>query len=483
MLSFKVRLIIVSIVFRIILELWCLSNQRAHAIEVQHKKSVSESTHKRQNEVHFKIRRLKSTEKSRNSFKVDPFSKMRSSKTFIQIRAKTELYMNVNEYSKTFSLNTTERNPDSKTSRSKASSETQRVYTLMSPSLTPTVKSSRSTTTLRLTIKRKARSPRSLDTDLYRQYGGHKLPSPKTWVCGNVSLPIWQLIWSSYQSVDYYAVLCSCDNLCQLFQDCCFFYDQQCRGLERKTSQTNKQSARQSGNTTSIQRPRNVTDNRSSFNNKINLNTITCIDQLCGHLQCTSHHLIGHLFHDGRTTRYYWLVSSCPESQKNSTLSKYCENPDLVKLSSHIPVSDALTGISFRNIFCALCHNFQELVPWKINIFSARIQRVSDYSHEDLVKMAMSMTDNIFSILFEPEIKSRECIPDHMLLAKECNETGQWKEYDSQLEALCESYTNPILAKVSRRKQLKNYHCALCNGFTVDIHDDNKQCEGKGLWY
>ncbi|XP_071804556.1 uncharacterized protein [Asterias amurensis] len=66
-------------------------------------------------------------------------------------------------------------------------------------------------------------------------------------------------------------------------------------------------------------------------------------------------------------TRDLWMVSHCPYAAEVSPTHENCESTDNTNPLTLIPVTDA-SGITFRNIYCALCHSrsTSNLVPWEL---------------------------------------------------------------------------------------------------------------------
>ena len=116
------------------------------------------------------------------------------------------------------------------------------------------------------------------------------------------------------------------------------------------------------------------------------------------------------------------------------------------------------TGLSFRNKFCAACHNISDVVPWKLMI--------NNTCQENL---ELSTVDEMFKIMVDrkcgsidywpvdkkpPKICHKE--PWSHIIIDSCNVTGTWKKYDSDIDFACKTFDNDF-------KFYKNIFCYLCN--------------------
>lgn len=144
-----------------------------------------------------------------------------------------------------------------------------------------------------------------------------------------------------------------------------------------------------------------------------------------------------------------YMVSRCSEP----VFRKECE-----KSGPYFPVTDTQTGITYRNIFCSLCHNIsqQQLVPWtpQLNCDLKKTQTLFDNqsTYQELLKRC-SLN------FFKPpkQAKLRTCYPyvsscttKNVLLANNCSR--------GVYELVATTHSKKIAV-------FRNKYCAQCNGF------------------
>ena len=76
-----------------------------------------------------------------------------------------------------------------------------------------------------------------------------------------------------------------------------------------------------------------------------------------------------------KADKYVQLITRCGKNGLMSFSSK-CENVSRYDINSLIPIFDRYTGLSFRNIYCALCHRVSaaQLIAWPFQIESGCAQ-------------------------------------------------------------------------------------------------------------
>ncbi|XP_072031878.1 uncharacterized protein [Amphiura filiformis] len=119
---------------------------------------------------------------------------------------------------------------------------------------------------------------------------------------------------------------CRCDNICQLFDDCC---------------------------------------------------SLSCIAQATSVSDLDEHNIehaqIGCVIptldeSSGMTKSGFYMVDKCPELGVDLDLATKCHEPTKTDLQSMIPVSETKHGVSFRNVYCALCNAIpvENIILWKL---------------------------------------------------------------------------------------------------------------------
>ncbi|XP_019633506.1 PREDICTED: uncharacterized protein LOC109476931 [Branchiostoma belcheri] len=74
--------------------------------------------------------------------------------------------------------------------------------------------------------------------------------------------------------------------------------------------------------------------------------------------------------HAPNATDHYWMVASCPERYPASRVRTLCEAPgdSTDDLLLQVPVVENVTGVPYRNMFCGICNEAQEMVTWETHV-------------------------------------------------------------------------------------------------------------------
>ena len=168
----------------------------------------------------------------------------------------------------------------------------------------------------------------------------------------------------------------------------------------------------------------------------------------------------------------HMLVTNCPESYSNNAVKENCHKAysdfDFVAdIPGYLPVTDNKTMISYKNKYCALCNHVSrsDLIFWEVDVVCADIdgkeETIQLRSLSDVNKLTNEDSDcnTVFEVphgLQNREPSIQQCIP----YVDRCNVTGDWKQYNAEMETLCMSY-------MSVYKGYKNIHCYLCNGLGI----------------
>ncbi|XP_062578191.1 uncharacterized protein LOC134240108 [Saccostrea cucullata] len=152
------------------------------------------------------------------------------------------------------------------------------------------------------------------------------------------------------------------------------------------------------------------------------------------------------------------MVSRCPVGTE-AILSGNCtkEHEEKDRLTQP-PVASSTSWISYKNKYCALCHNETNYLEW---VLSFKCLVPTDINHrsssDDLIAFAKSES---CGINFEhpdigPHIKLCPTRYDKIIGA--CNVSGTWLHYDDQIQTACQS------GYEARYGIFKNIFCKICN--------------------
>ncbi len=176
-----------------------------------------------------------------------------------------------------------------------------------------------------------------------------------------------------------------------------------------------------------------------------------------------------------------YMVSSCPYDWKihysfNNRIKIICINFDHY-YDSYPPVSDSITGITYKNEYCAMCHNVR-----KKNILTWSTRLVCQKQVED--KLIMHRNNNMEEVLrdycsqcaFDAPVNNtiitntlRWCIP-HVTT---CQSFDDYQSiiYNTFITSCIYGTYNPIYMSGPTEIIYKNIDCARCNRVAENHHN------------
>lgn len=156
----------------------------------------------------------------------------------------------------------------------------------------------------------------------------------------------------------------------------------------------------------------------------------------------------------------YLIISKCPKDWNDDIIRYQCEHEDFLAFATNIVnppvvVGNMLNKTNYRNQACAICNGqlVTDLVKWDTSIACSQV--LSEQNLESL--KTQILVDNTCNMVFVPPsgILLRPC---DWGIVSECNVTGDWREYDPEVEKSCHAYTSVY------KKTYRNVFCAICNG-------------------
>ncbi|ESO87275.1 hypothetical protein LOTGIDRAFT_154774 [Lottia gigantea] len=227
---------------------------------------------------------------------------------------------------------------------------------------------------------------------------------------------------------------CYCDGDCHLYKNCC---------PDKKATDVEPKYMAYEYTCTTISFP--------ELSKRTNLNTDLCSKyyKTCDNLEFEVH------------PEAFFLIKSCPNSFTGSQeVVTRCENIiDMEDQSTIHPITNWLTQLSYRNIYCASCNGVQETERWEMWLICRDVlpdrfgNNVNDLYHN-------FRTTEGCSIHFEPTNwqRQRTCHSGKKLI-NSCNVTGLWSGDEPDLPSKCNQtyqYENPVFG-------YQNMFCYLCN--------------------
>ena len=159
----------------------------------------------------------------------------------------------------------------------------------------------------------------------------------------------------------------------------------------------------------------------------------------------------------------YYMVSVCPDDSSAMDVQYHEEiSSNCTKFTEFPPVSDLSTGLTFKNIFCAVCHgvNISSLLTWQTNVVCTFDQQGNITSMNLLKSMCTRCSFQLPKALTDNDLQW--CIP----VISHCrNSTKQ----SQMIDVLCnDGPFRPVYEKSCSTfiRLYKNFFCALCNEVT-----------------
>ena len=171
--------------------------------------------------------------------------------------------------------------------------------------------------------------------------------------------------------------------------------------------------------------------------------------------------------------RTYKMEDTCPPNEVNITLKQKCQGYIKENLEDFVLVSDKQTGMIYQNRHCAECHGVTDYTQWSIRTSCYELLSQDRSFKSTLISDRCDIVNEVPSSE-KAHAESFACfIPDY----SECNTTGLWEKYDSDIVAACKQYNwtyFQIRELANRVKTYKNVFCFLCNmPSNVEIPSDH----------
>ncbi|WAR27406.1 hypothetical protein MAR_013110, partial [Mya arenaria] len=160
------------------------------------------------------------------------------------------------------------------------------------------------------------------------------------------------------------------------------------------------------------------------------------------------------------------MIVRCPDAFIDANVTTKCEENYILNSNSGSyalnllrPVSSKMNNMTFKNYFCAKCHDFDDnrFTQWETTLtcdsMASEIPNIQSFRD---IYPQLAIHDHC-NVAFRPPLDFYPQVCEYGI--SRCNQTGKWRVYDDMLEKACLSYTSTY------KFQYKNVHCALCNGF------------------
>jgi len=187
-----------------------------------------------------------------------------------------------------------------------------------------------------------------------------------------------------------------------------------------------------------------------------------------------------------------YAVDNCPD-ETDKTLERKCtreyKRPDIDDFYDITPCYDIPSNITYRNQHCAKCNGVDtsDLVHFKIS-FECTKMFDKDYGDNDAILDAIFAEGQCHISFANPLACTDEsCDSGYNCWTSvtACNTTGNWQEYDPDIEAACLAYSSVYISKMysSEQDRFNNIFCYICNGFEApDIPASCNAGAGRGYY-
>ncbi|KAK9512150.1 hypothetical protein O3M35_000635 [Rhynocoris fuscipes] len=180
---------------------------------------------------------------------------------------------------------------------------------------------------------------------------------------------------------------------------------------------------------------------------------------------------------DLREFRGIYMKTSCPPDWTDISIRTACEmaSEDVRDPLVSIPATSRKTGITYRNLYCSLCHREEDLNLWHPRIECPYMPGLHNLSRDDIVKQleyrpkeelwGLNVSGRFHACGIDPVLPEssahivRRCQPN---VIKTC--TVNWTNQD--VRARCEAYTSLVY---DGDKAYRNPHCAMCNNIPLQL--------------
>ena len=144
-----------------------------------------------------------------------------------------------------------------------------------------------------------------------------------------------------------------------------------------------------------------------------------------------------------------------------------CSEEKVAPWGTLYPVYDPVSDINFYNHRCAECNGAYNYVYWNLDLEALTYER----SLTTCLNAISGRRPSDCKIGFTPpkEMNKMRHICSHDLIST-CNVTGQWKQYDANLELACSAMFSPVLDRIGL-PEYANIFCAHCNGVRPPTYD------------
>ncbi|XP_064633967.1 G-protein coupled receptor Mth2-like [Lineus longissimus] len=159
------------------------------------------------------------------------------------------------------------------------------------------------------------------------------------------------------------------------------------------------------------------------------------------------------------------LITKCPSEWTGKDTKEKCEGDSFGEYFLQWPVTGENTGLSYKNIYCAICNGNTNFTYWISELLSdVAFRKGEEKDAEKAVNLRKDLSSDQFAVRFrDPADRSRLCKP----AISECSRDWQVKRFADE----CENGKSSFV--YVGKKVYKNSACAHCNGEPANAWDCN----------
>ena len=167
----------------------------------------------------------------------------------------------------------------------------------------------------------------------------------------------------------------------------------------------------------------------------------------------------------------FWMVSACPESWGDSLEETFVEG-NCTDGASNLPVSNTTTGQVYKNEYCAICNGVMDVIAWRYRLTcncTERLRTTGFVLTQEILSTYCSASSFVQPELPLNNSAARTCFP-HIASCLEQSElenrTGvRLDNYDSLVRQCTTNNGSYSLVSINNRTlPFRNQYCAMCNG-------------------
>ncbi|XP_046380663.2 G-protein coupled receptor Mth-like [Haliotis rufescens] len=190
------------------------------------------------------------------------------------------------------------------------------------------------------------------------------------------------------------------------------------------------------------------------------------LDRIEPHLRCVQDSTVA-------TEDGFLAVVSCPQSWLGSETEVLCKSDNVSDLMLRLPVTGNHSGLVYRNLYCAVCHD-EPYQLWRPTVDCSSMKPLDLTAASMMDEILENQNCHLQKLTPKKEGKYRPCKPD---VIKSCAPDFN----DTDMISRCVSSVHMQLAFSESGGTFYNVECALCNYHSPSCLNNGVRPFGKGV--